>query len=142
MDLCAEMLLAHLPEKTTSAALLRPRFRRRATRLPLLSSRVALNLDRVLNRFRHLEDIPQDARGWDVALPGARSDRLAGTLKDNWDLALLFRDLATLRANAPIQASPESLRWTGPAPAFGDICAQLGASGLAERVERRTTKVE
>jgi glycosyltransferase involved in cell wall biosynthesis len=52
MYLCAEMLLAHLPDKTVSANLLRPPFRRLATRLPL-PRRKALNADRLLNRFRH-----------------------------------------------------------------------------------------
>src|SRR5262249_44993794 len=53
MDLCAEMLLAHLPDKATSAALLRPHFRRAATRVSLLPRRLARNADRLLNRFRH-----------------------------------------------------------------------------------------
>lgn len=50
MDLCADMLLAHLPP-TVVAADLEPPFPRWARRLPgLRSRRVALNADRVANR--------------------------------------------------------------------------------------------
>jgi len=47
MDLCAEMLLAHLP----GASAFRPHFRRALTRLPLVPHRLALNADRLLNRY-------------------------------------------------------------------------------------------
>jgi 5'-3' exonuclease len=54
----------------------------------------------VLARFGHLESIPDDWRTWGVnaARPGA----LSLTLKQNRDLVLLFRDLATLRTNIPV----------------------------------------
>src|SRR5262245_26897924 len=50
MDLCAEMLLAHLPDDSSSAQLLRPPFRRAFARLPL-PRKAAANADRALNRF-------------------------------------------------------------------------------------------
>jgi glycosyltransferase involved in cell wall biosynthesis len=62
MDLCAEMLLAHLPDKSVSGSLLRPPFRRLATRLPL-PRRTALNADRLLNRFRHFSRFAQKHAG-------------------------------------------------------------------------------
>ena len=55
MDLCGEMLLAHLPRQGPLAldpARLGPPFRRLSTRLPVLGRRnAALNADRLLNRF-------------------------------------------------------------------------------------------
>lgn len=88
----------------------------------------------VLARFGHLTDIPLDSGDWGVALRGA--DKLAAALRDRLDLALLFRDLATLRTDAPIEASPADLRWAGPTPGLIAICAQLEAPQLLQRVQR------
>src|SRR5688572_17539276 len=55
MDLCADMLLAHLPRTGPYAVApepVCPPFRRLYTRLPLISRRqVAFNADRLINRF-------------------------------------------------------------------------------------------
>lgn len=55
MDLCGDMLLAHLPRGGPLAvdpARLRPPFRRLSTRLPVVGRQdAALNADRLLNRF-------------------------------------------------------------------------------------------
>jgi 5'-3' exonuclease len=92
----------------------------------------------VLARYGHYEDIPLDSSSWDVAMAGARVDRLLGVLRDNLELAMLFRDLATLRLNAPIGATADDLRWTGPTPAFASICRQLEMPGWLDRVRRAT----
>src|SRR5256885_2476561 len=49
----------------------------------------------VLARYRHLEDVPELAISWDITVRGGTA--LASTLAEQRDLALLFRDLATLR---------------------------------------------
>src|SRR4051794_39354688 len=55
MDLCAEMLLAHLPMSGPHAvqpSRVCPPFRRLASRLPLVSRmKAAVNADRLINRF-------------------------------------------------------------------------------------------
>lgn len=85
----------------------------------------------VLGRYRHLEDVPRIAERWDVDVRGARS--LANTLAEQWDRALLFRDLATLRVDRSLLASVDELRWTGPTDAFAAVCEHLDASGLEPR---------
>jgi 5'-3' exonuclease len=90
----------------------------------------------VLARYGHLTEIPLDVRAWDVAISGARVAQLAATLREQLDRALLFRDLASLRTEAPIPAAPEQLRWAGPTADFAAVCARLGASQLAERASR------
>ena len=70
----------------------------------------------VLARYGHLEDIPANGSQWDV--PGVRGAvTLAATLRDHWDEALLYRDLARLRTlddGVPIpQQDVEELRWRG-----------------------------
>ncbi len=85
----------------------------------------------VLHRFQHIEDIPDDPREWKVDLRGA--DRLARTLEENRELAMLFKDLATLRLDAPLYKSVDELRWTGPLPGFATLCDALDAPELSVR---------
>src|SRR5206468_3490894 len=54
----------------------------------------------VLHRYVHLEDIPDYGHRWDVDVRGAT--KLAAVLTEQRDLAFLFRDLATLRADADL----------------------------------------
>lgn len=54
-------------------------------------------------------------------------------LGDERDLALLFRDLATLRIGAPLFDDVEELRWSGPTDRFEEWTAQFGDPRLLER---------
>ena len=86
----------------------------------------------VLRRYGHLEDIPRLGERWRVDVRGAPS--LAQRLRRHWDLALLFRELATLRVDRALVPSVEWLRWQGPSPEFSAMAERLGGS-LAERAE-------
>ena len=86
----------------------------------------------VLARYSHLEQIPKLAMEWDVSVRGAL--RLATTLAEQHKRALLFRELATLRADAPIGADVDALRWTGPRSDFAAWSQRLVATSLFERV--------
>jgi hypothetical protein len=57
-------------------------------------------------------------------------------LEAQWDFALLFRDLATLRTDLPLFEDVEALRWCGITPAFAEVCAELRAGDLLERAQR------
>jgi 5'-3' exonuclease len=85
----------------------------------------------VLARYRHLEHIPKLATQWDVSVRGAV--RLATTLAEQQERALLFRVLATLRADAPIGADVDALRWVGPRAEFAAWAGRLGTPALRER---------
>src|SRR2546429_4044250 len=85
----------------------------------------------VLGRYRHLEHIPERATEWDVSVRG--STRLATTLTEQRERALLFRELATLRADAPIGADVDALRWRGPRADFAAWSERLGTPTLHER---------
>ncbi len=65
----------------------------------------------VLARYGHLENIPSKAEEWTVKPRG--TDKLAATLRENVKLALLFRDLATLRTKEPQILSLRELLWPG-----------------------------
>ena len=88
----------------------------------------------VLRRYPHLEVIPRLGERWEVDVRGARS--LANALREHWDLALIFRDLATLRVDRSLLPSVDGLRWRGPRGTFEEICQRLRAPSLAERAQR------
>jgi 5'-3' exonuclease len=85
----------------------------------------------VLARYGRLEDVPKLAMEWDVSVRGAL--RLATTLAEQRERALLFRTLATLRTDAPIGADVDALRWRGPRDDFAAWSARLGTPPLLER---------
>src|SRR5437762_10809777 len=70
----------------------------------------------VLAKFVHLESIPKDCREWRVN--AANASALAATLCREWDNAILFRQLATLRTDIELFKNLDELRWNGPAPEF------------------------
>jgi 5'-3' exonuclease len=88
----------------------------------------------VLGIYKHLEDVPSKAENWKVQPRSAT--RLAEVLETNFKLALLFRDLATLRTKEPKLSSPEEIRWTGPRTGFSEICKRLDDAELVERVAK------
>jgi 5'-3' exonuclease len=85
----------------------------------------------VLARYGHLEQIPSRASDWRVPVRSAA--RLAETLVEYRPQAMLFRELATLRADAPSFPSVDEIRWTGPQAEFTALCELLGSPGLAVR---------
>jgi len=77
----------------------------------------------VLTRYAHLEDIPRTG-AWDVPVRGAT--KLVEILNAQWDDAVLYRTLATLRTDAPIPWTPAELAWHGAdGPALDALCAEL-----------------
>jgi hypothetical protein len=68
--------------------------------------------------------------------------RLSTTLAERLEQARLFRTLATLRADAPIDADVDALRWTGPRPEFAAWSERLGApTGAAQPVRVRPAPI-
>jgi 5'-3' exonuclease len=92
----------------------------------------------VLARYGHLENIPTSAAEWDVAVRGA--SRLADTLAAERDLALLFREIATVRRDALVGGGVDELEWPGPGPALREMFERLDAPELAERARRVAQK--
>src|SRR3546814_11549681 len=91
----------------------------------------------VLDRWGHLEDIPEDPLTWDAGVRSAA--KLNATLREQFELALLFRRLATVETDAAV-GSVDSWLWTGPADASAaaEIAAALEPPeiGTASRRER------
>ncbi len=89
----------------------------------------------VLSEYGHIEQIPESEENWAVKVRSAA--RLAETLRDRMDDALLYRDLATLRDDADIPETLEELAWRGVhRDAFESLCDELGLTGLRARPTR------
>jgi 5'-3' exonuclease len=80
----------------------------------------------VLARFGYLENIPADWRAWGVNVTSPAA--LAQTLERDRALALLFRDLATLRTDIPTFDTVDALEWSGPQPEFAAIAERFDAA--------------
>jgi 5'-3' exonuclease len=87
----------------------------------------------VFGRYPHVEDVPRQWREWDVPVRGA--GRLAASLFDRWEEALLYRKLATLRLDAPVFEHVDEARWRGPHAGFRAFSERIGAAALARRAE-------
>ncbi|MEX2293957.1 MAG: 5'-3' exonuclease H3TH domain-containing protein [Acidimicrobiales bacterium] len=87
----------------------------------------------VLDRWGHLEDIPEDPTTWDAGVRGAV--KLNATLREQFELALLFRRIATVETDADVGAV-DDWQWTGPNNGFNKVAESLGSSTLTDRAER------
>jgi 5'-3' exonuclease len=83
--------------------------------IPGIGARTAAQL---LNRYGPIENFPSNVLG------------------EQRDLALLFKNLATLRTDAPLFKKVEALRWRGATPAFAKWAKQMKAPRLLERCDR------
>ncbi|MEX1363659.1 MAG: 5'-3' exonuclease H3TH domain-containing protein [Nannocystaceae bacterium] len=89
----------------------------------------------LLGRYGRIEDIPADTAAWEVKPRGAA--RLAATLAERRDDALLYRTLATLVEDVPLTESLEDLRWRGaPRREFLAWCDAVGSDRLRSRPPR------
>jgi 5'-3' exonuclease len=83
--------------------------------IPGIGARTAAQL---LNRYGQIENFPSNVLG------------------ERRDLALLFKNLATLRTDAPLFDNSETLRWRGATPAFAAWADRMEAARLLERCEK------
>ena len=80
-----------------------------------LGPRTAASL---IGRFGRIEDFPSEI------------------LESQRELALLFKDLATLRADLPLFKGVDEIRWTGPASSFAAAMKKIGEARLAARIRK------
>ena len=83
----------------------------------------------LLARYTHVDAIPADAAEWDIKVRGAAG--LSASLEEHREEAALYRRLATLRTDVPLDppATREALCWRGPdVAALDELCRELGIS--------------
>ena len=92
----------------------------------------------VLSKFGHIDAIPPSALDWELDIRNA--SRLAATLDERRDEAMLYRTLATLNRDSDLGETTRSLddlEWHGvPREAFIGLCDELGFDTVRERVHR------
>jgi 5'-3' exonuclease len=86
----------------------------------------------VLSRFRHLESIPQDSGQWRVKV--GRAPYLSENLENHRTEALLYRKLATLREDVPLEEKLDDLKWRGAEERLKLLCHDLGDDELPKRI--------
>ena len=86
-------------------------------------------------RYPHLEDVPKNWREWPPSIRAAQ--RLASVLFAQWEDAVLYRTLATLKLDVPVFETVDDLQWKGPLPGFEKYSERLGAPGLYSRAMAR-----
>ena len=109
----------------------------RADGFPGLPGWGAKSAAAVLARYGHLEDIPADAGDWDIARPRRRPSWRRRCASE-FDLALLFRRIATIEPDAPTiderrRAAVD--RPHRPTPSR-QLAERIGAPGLAGRARK------
>jgi 5'-3' exonuclease len=78
----------------------------------------AVGAARMLNRYGPIESFPPNVLG------------------EQHELALLFKDLATLRTNADLFRTVDDLQWRGPSTGFADYSERMGAVALVDRASK------
>lgn len=87
----------------------------------------------VLSHYKHLEAIPAEPSQWAIKVRGAEA--LAENLKLQLEQAKLYRTLATLRFDVPLDETLDDLAFRGvDGPALTLLCVKLGEPELAERL--------
>ncbi|MFN0092086.1 MAG: 5'-3' exonuclease H3TH domain-containing protein [Acidimicrobiales bacterium] len=92
----------------------------------------------VLSVYGRVERIPHAPGQWEA--PVRNAPKLARTLADEFERALLFRELATLQREGPEVGSPDEWEWTGPTDELAAVAASLDAPGLLARARRCTAR--
>lgn len=86
----------------------------------------------VLAKFKRIESIPGDPRKIPLGL--GRATTLVENLQQNYDDALLFKKLSTLRTDVPLKETLKDLEWRGAHPHLKKFCRELGDERIPERI--------
>jgi 5'-3' exonuclease len=76
----------------------------------------------LITRYGHIEQFPPDALG------------------KNRETALLYKNLAMLRSDAPLFNNVDELKWEGPMDAFDEVAEKIGDPKLALRVRKLASR--
>jgi 5'-3' exonuclease len=88
----------------------------------------------VLAKYKHIESIPKDPKKIPLGL--GRATTLIENLQQNYEDALLFRELSTLRTDVPLKEKLDDLKWRGADPRLKKLCQELREERLVERVTK------
>src|SRR5688572_17194094 len=81
----------------------------------------------VLAYYKHIEAIPDDPGTWQVgSISAGRAASLAESLSQRRQEALLYKKLATIRTDVPLEEKLADLKWQGAQRRLNELCAEMG----------------
>jgi 5'-3' exonuclease len=92
----------------------------------------------LLSTYQHIADIPDDTAKWGMSAGRAR--KLAENLAAHREQSDLYLRLTTLRSDVPLSEGVDDLEWRGAHESFRELCLQLGARDLPDRVSQWLAK--
>ncbi len=93
----------------------------------------AVSTAKLLAEYGHIEQIPDDPETWTIKVRGAAA--LAENLNTRRNEAQLYKQLATLRTDVPLEESVADLEWRGARRAeLEAVCEEIGDAALLARV--------
>ena len=91
----------------------------------------------LLSHYHHIENIPNDHMEW--AMQVRSSQKLSETLNTDYELALLFKLIATIDYEAPTFEKVSELKWNGPKDNYENILKSIDGDSILQRLDKMET---
>ena len=91
----------------------------------------------LLSHYHHIENIPNDHMEW--AMQVRSSQKLSETLNTDYELALLFKLIATIDYEAPTFETVSELKWNGPKDNYENILKSIDGDRILQRLDKMET---
>ncbi|MGB1787098.1 MAG: 5'-3' exonuclease [Acidimicrobiales bacterium] len=91
----------------------------------------------LLSHYHHIENIPNDHMEW--AMQVRSSQKLSETLNTDYELALLFKLIATIDYEAPTFETVSELKWNGPKDNYENILKSIDGDRILQRLDKIET---
>ena len=91
----------------------------------------------LLSHYHHIENIPNDHLEW--AMQVRSSQKLSETLNTDYELALLFKLIATIDYEAPTFEKVSELKWNGPKDNYENILKSIDGDRILQRLDKMET---
>lgn len=91
----------------------------------------------LLSHYHHIENIPNDHMEWVMQVRS--SQKLSETLNTDYELALLFKLIATIDYDAPTFETVNELKWNGPKDNYENILKSIDGDRILQRLDKIET---
>ncbi len=91
----------------------------------------------LLSHYHHIENIPNDHMEW--AMQVRSSQKLSESLNTYYELALLFKLIATIDYEAPTFETVSELKWNGPKDNYENILKSIDGDRILQRLDKMET---
>ena len=91
----------------------------------------------LLSHYHHIENIPNGHMEWEMQVRS--SQKLSETLNTDYELALLFKLIATIDYDAPTFETVSELKWNGPKDNYVNILKSIDGDRILQRLDKMET---